>query len=232
MLLECAYVQKPDTSGSHIKTLDLDGTLISGKLLVPSPLVDVVEAVLFSLGKHDKNHLSQSTRNLIIAMMRYLANKRTLSLENRRSLGRLYTHSREKKSQLAVLSGRQSYLRDDTLQHLDNLQIRTLFDRVYLNIGDLLSAEYKAGVATQLGEEFEFMVHIEDDIRAAIAMCEANPQLICYLLNSLINDYLGFWLFRTLPSNLRFADSFPQAVEMIVGGEREKSRYWAAGVTL
>jgi len=225
-------VRTPETGLSRIRTLDLDGTIISGRMPVPSPFVDIVEAVLYKLQKLETSKRARSTRNLIIAMMRYLARRRTLSTENRQSLLQLHDFSRAEHASLAVLSGRQSYLVEDTLQHLEELEILSLFDFVYLNREDKLSAEFKAEIAKLESDKCEEMTHVDDDLRAGAAVAQMNRNIAVLVLNSISNDFLASQLFRTPPDNLRFVDSFPQAVSLITGEEREASRFWSVSRVL
>lgn len=198
-----------------IITSDLDGTLVSGRIPVPSPLVDSLEWLLAHL--HEKERLTGRSHGseAVKAVITRMAQKRRIAVADRLALHELHAHAMQHKRALALLSGRQSYLEKETERFLDSLQIRQYFEAIYLNLQDLSSLEHKTTVTGVLAGYFEYLIHVEDDVRVALALCEIFPQLTCYLVRGALNDTMLRLKTRAQPENLQPVQSFAEASHLI-----------------
>lgn len=117
---------------------------------------------------------------------------------------------------LAALTGRDGYMHTMTRRRLDHHGYGQYFDRYYLS--DVKnSAGYKRRIVKELLQEDETrtVVHLEDDLRAALLVASTNPdRVLVYLKKNFSNR--PFLLRRakvTLPPNVVLVDDFVQAVE-------------------
>lgn len=212
----------PQAERSIFVTNDLDGvhfyappplgttvSLLRGRLSLPEEVYTVGEYI------HPEGTLAQGAARLSVFFHKYRPLKAAAikGLQGFKEIGDI--HQRE--VLFAALSGRERDKHELTRTALGKAGYDAYFSRWLLNEGNS-SAAWKEFQTRKLTEEGLTVVHLEDDLRAALCVARVNKQfgedsrVLVYLFKNLSNHpYLLQRAGIELPSNVRVVSSFKEA---------------------